>query len=74
MSPFNWQADKRPTIFATDVRFTGAKKHGKTRGQVMTETVERITLATGRSPGSLFGISAKSDAQIEEGNHRRRRA
>jgi hypothetical protein len=73
MSPFKWQEHPRPSIFATDRTFVGNKKDGKTQSQVSSETVARLTEQSGRSPGSIPGISAKGDLLIEQSNYRRGR-
>jgi hypothetical protein len=54
-----------------DRAFTGNALNGKTASQVSSETVARLTEETGRSPGSIPGISAKGDLLIEQSNYRR---
>lgn len=71
MNAFHWRNDPRPSIFATDPAFR-ANTSGKTQSQTSSEVVTRITEATGRSPGSIYHLSAKGNALVEEGNHRRR--
>jgi hypothetical protein len=50
--PFHFAENPRPSIFAGDSKFT-AYSNGKTRSQVMSETTDRITKATGKNPGTL---------------------
>jgi hypothetical protein len=60
INAFNWREDPRPSIFLGGSDFT-AYSTGKTRAQTTTAAVERITKATGRSPGTLTGISRSAD-------------
>lgn len=71
-SAFYWRDNTAPTIFAQDRAFTGRALDGRTQGELATEAVERRTRETGRSPGSLYGVSAKGNRLIAEGNQRRR--
>lgn len=73
-SAFNWARDPRPSIFATDIAFTGSKKTGKSLNQTATESVEKVTKRDGRNPGSIRGISAAGNLLIEESEHKARRA
>jgi hypothetical protein len=72
MNAFRWREDPRPSIFARDTHFTGNRSSGKTQSQTSSEAVQRFTKATGRSPGSIRGISSKGNLLIEEGENRRR--
>jgi hypothetical protein len=72
-SPFRWAEYPRPSIFASDTTFTGSKRTGKTASQTSTEAADRYVQRTGRSAGSIPGISTKGDLLIEESNHRRAR-
>lgn len=62
MNPFNWRQDARPSIFCGDPAFT-ANARGKTRNEASaegaSENVKRVIAKTGRSPGSMNGISRK---------------
>jgi hypothetical protein len=73
LSPFRFAEYPQPSIFANDPKFCGNRKNGKTQSQVSSETVARLTEESGRSPGSIPGISAKGDALIEQSNYRRGR-
>lgn len=73
-SAFNWRNNPRPSIFATDPTFCGTKKTGKTMSQVSSESVEKVTKRTGKNPGSIYHLSTKGNALIEESNHKRRNA
>jgi hypothetical protein len=73
LSPFRWAEFPRPSIFATDKAFTGNALNGKTQSQVSSETVTRLTEESGRSPGSISGLSDRGDALIEQSNYRRGR-
>lgn len=59
-SAFNWQAEGRPSIFATDSRFVPVGKQQKGHSQLQTESIARRTRETGRNPGTLRGISRKA--------------
>lgn len=72
-SPFLFRQHVRPSLFATDPAFYKGASTGKTAGQISTEAVERFTLATGRNPGSIFGISSAADHLIEKTAHERRK-
>lgn len=72
MSPFHWNRDPRPSIFATDSAFL-ANKSGKTQSQTSSEAVSRHIKATGRSPGSIRGLSDRGNLLIEEGENSRNR-
>lgn len=72
MNAFHWRDDPRPSIFATDPAFR-ANNSGKTQSQTSSEAVSRHMQATGRSPGSIRGISSRGNLLIEEGEYSRRR-
>ena len=55
-SPFDWRADKRPSIFAADPRFM-ALKSGKGFSHTGTESVARRTRTTGKNPGTLAHLT-----------------
>jgi hypothetical protein len=57
--PFHFAENPRPSIFAGDSKFS-AYSNGKTRSQVMSETTDRITRATGKNPGTLSPTPASA--------------
>lgn len=71
-SPFLWQHDPRPSIFARDTAFCGYGKTGKTHSQTASEASDKFQARTGRSAGSIKGLSAKADVAIEQAEHTRR--
>jgi hypothetical protein len=74
LSPFRWASFPRDSIFLDSPKqFTLGASQGKSASQIASETVQKITQRTGRSPGSIPGISAKGDLHIEESNHARSR-
>jgi hypothetical protein len=72
MSAFYWNTGE-PSIFMADRAFTGNALNGKTASQVSSEVVARLTLETGKNPGSIPGLSDRGDALIEQSNYRRGR-
>lgn len=46
-SPWNWRANREPTQFAQDTRFTPSPKTGKSKSQTSTETLARVEKRTG---------------------------
>jgi hypothetical protein len=50
--PFHYAENPRPSIFVDDSKFA-AYSNGQTRSQVMSATIDRITKATGKNPGTL---------------------
>jgi hypothetical protein len=57
-SPFLWREDKSPTIFANDPRFPAPPAPGKkTKSQAISQRVDAITKATGRNPGTIYGLT-----------------
>jgi hypothetical protein len=53
-------------MFLSDEKFAKAAATGKTMSQIASATVERVTQSTGRSPGSIRGLSARVNLLIEE--------
>lgn len=72
-SAFNWRNDPSPTIFALDPKFTAGAKVGKTQGQICAESARRYEDNTGRSLGSIRGLSDRGDRLIEHSEYVRRR-
>lgn len=70
-SAFYWNTGE-PSIFATDSAFAKGSRSGRSMNQLQTEAMTRYTKRTGRSAGSIPGISAKGDKLIEQGNYERR--
>lgn len=66
-SAFRWRESPRRSIFTSDQDFTRAAHTGKTPNQISSEGVTRIIERTGRSPGSVFGISPAADRRTEQG-------
>jgi hypothetical protein len=73
LSAFRWREFPRPSIFASDVRFTAGAKSGKAMTQIASQSVVKITARTGKNPGSIKGLSGKGDKLIEQAEHDRRR-
>jgi hypothetical protein len=71
LSPFRWREFPRPSIFATDSTFTTGARMGKTLSHTSSAAVSRHIERTGRSPGTLMGISPKADKQAEERTYKR---
>jgi hypothetical protein len=65
LSPFHWRFDKSPTVFAADRSFT-PNVHGESQSQTSARSVQEFEKKTGRSRGSITGISQKSDKAIDE--------
>lgn len=72
LSPFRYAEDPRPSIFMAAGWGRGGST-GKTMNAIQSATVARKTRETGRSPGSISGLSKRGDVHIEESNHTRRR-
>jgi hypothetical protein len=70
-SPFNWKAGES-SIFAADKAFTGYST-GKTPSQVSADASDAYTQKTGRSLGTVTGISTKSDRDAEVRAYMRRK-
>lgn len=62
---FNWKKDPRPSVFAADARFV-ANKHGKSVSQTASESQQEYEAKNGKSRGTVYGISKKSDEAAEE--------
>jgi hypothetical protein len=60
-SPFLWRGE--PSSF-TETAFTGYRTSGKTKSQTMAEVVERKTAATGRNPGTIANLGARTVARV----------
>ena len=58
-SPFHWQQDPRPSIFADDPSFK-AKISGKTASQISTEVVKRKR-DQGIEVGTIYGLNKERD-------------
>ena len=71
LSPFRYAEFPRPSIFLSDPAFYRAASTGRRVNDIQSAAVARYEKATGRSCGSIPGISAKGNLLIEEGNHRR---
>jgi hypothetical protein len=66
---FHWREEIRPSIFATDRAFV-PNQNGESASQVASRAVQEHEQRTGRSRGTVYGISKASDAAAEEFNHR----
>jgi hypothetical protein len=75
LSPFLWRHHKRPSIFLDEgERGFAADINGNSRSQVATASAVRFEKKTGRSMGTIGGISSAGDSKTEELNaHRARR-
>ncbi len=71
-NPFRWQETKRPSIFLEGSKQFSGLSNGKTYQQNSSEWVSREIAKTGRSPGTVHGISRRSSEQIEQGRARNR--
>lgn len=58
-----------PTAFSSDRGFA-ANRNGESTSQCATRTTLQHEIATGRSRGTVFGISKASDEAAEEFQHR----
>lgn len=61
-SPFHWEHNKNPTVFARDINFR-ASGSGKTHSQISTEHVEQAR-QDGTMAGFLRGISRNREEEI----------
>jgi hypothetical protein len=59
---FNWN-DGTPSIFAGD-RAARGTKNGESWSHVATKAVKTKEKATGKNPGTVYGISKAADAAI----------
>jgi hypothetical protein len=73
LSPFRWREFPRPSVFVSDPLFTTGARMGKTLSHTSSAAVTRHIEKTGRSPGTLRGISPKADKQAEERPYRKGR-
>ena len=64
-NPFLWRTDPRPSIFATDKAFIPHGPRGLSFSQAATLTSAEHEKKTGRSRGTIAGISDKADEAIE---------
>lgn len=55
---FNW-ADGTPSIFAGDTRFCPLGQRAMSSSAIATTAIERKTARTGKSPGTITGISKR---------------
>ena len=62
LSPFLWQQDPRPSIFAEDSTFK-AKISGKTASQISTEVVKRKR-DQGIEVGTIYGLNKERDEAL----------
>lgn len=67
---FHWDTGE-PSIFASDPHFRAASTTGKSLSATASDAVSRHVAATGRSPGSINGLSNRGDDLIEQGLARR---
>lgn len=65
-SAFNWNTGKPSVMLSTgqDKRLHGFTKEGVSIAQQATRTVMRREQETGRSPGSIAGLSSTADQQM----------
>lgn len=70
-SPFRFRDFPRASTFASDGAFTPRNTKGQTISQIASDASARYTKITGRSLGSISGISAAGNLGVEEGNARR---
>lgn len=61
---FNWRTSE-PSIFLQGKGFA-VDATGLTKSQQMTMKVEQITKATGRSPGTISGMSPAGDKRLAQ--------
>jgi hypothetical protein len=73
LSPFKWASYPRDSIFMGSSLFYKGASSGTTMSALQTAAVERYAARTGRSAGSIHGISDRGDAHIEQSNYRRAR-
>jgi hypothetical protein len=55
-----------PSIFRSDSRFLATRRTGKTLSQTTSDVVAAVIARTGRSPGTLKGLSQRADLAAEE--------
>ena len=67
LSPFHWDSYPRQSIFLQDPAFARAASSGRTPSQIATEAVDAVAIRTGRSSGSIFGLSDAADKRAEYG-------
>lgn len=72
-SPFRFREFPRPSIFGTDSAFCPVGKQGLSMSHIQSATTARITRETGRSPGTVHGLSAAADQKIAAHLHRTRK-
>jgi hypothetical protein len=62
---FCWDNGVR-SIFSTDTSFTPKGKQGKTKSQISTEIVDDYFKATGKSRGTIKGISKQAERVLAD--------
>jgi len=65
---FCWDTG-RPSIFMADRTFKPTES-GDSLSQTASRAVQEFEQSNGRNPGTLYGLSAKSDKAAEEFQHR----
>ena len=73
LSPFRWQHDRQPSQFSSDPKFCTGAKSGRTMSQITSEMADKHVAKTGRSLGTVYGISKAADARSEASELARRR-
>lgn len=62
-SPFHWQDNPRPSIFANDPAFKAKAGTGLTTGQIMSNVVRRKR-DEGVEAGTIYGLSIQRDEAL----------
>jgi hypothetical protein len=73
LSPFHYAEYPQDSIFMGSSLFYKGARTGSTMSALQTAAVERYAARTGRSAGSIMGISDRGDALVEQSNYRRAR-
>jgi hypothetical protein len=66
---FDVESRNEPSIFMAHRTFV-ANANGESQSQTATRAVQKFERQTGKSRGTVYGISKKSDAAAEEFQHR----
>jgi hypothetical protein len=72
LCPFRYREFPRPSIFATDPHVVKGAVTGKTMGSLQSDAMGRYEENTGRSAGTIYGISDKADKQAASRAPRKR--
>lgn len=72
-SAFRWAEHRRDSLFVSDPTFTVGAKAGKTMSVVSSEAARKYERQTGRSLGSIRGLSDRGDRHIEQSEYVRRK-